>query len=122
MDLKLRTHPNVLFAYTPNNLDLVVRVENNEKETYWVEADISVPQKISLAPTSSVKKGRVRIGILAGEEFIEKAVKVYADAYTNPQMYRSKVTIFFYDKNGIIHSRTEKGIDVRCEIKKKEFM
>jgi len=122
MDLGLRTHPTVLFAYTPNHIDLVIRVENAEKEPAWVEADISVPQKLSLAPTSTIRKGRIRIGILESEEFVEKAIRVYANTYTNPQMYRCKVTSFLYTKNGVIGKRIEKGLDVRCEIKKKEHL
>jgi len=118
----LRVHPPVLFSYSLNHVDLIVRAENNSQSVHWVEAEVNVPEKLSLAPENSLTKGRVRVGILEGKEFIERSVRIFANVYTNPQMYRCKVTLFFYDKNGTIEKRVEKSIDIRCEIKKKEVI
>lgn len=117
-NLDLRLHPGVMFAYSQNHVDLIIRTENPDEEKRWCEADVIVPEKLSLSPDNSLKKGRLRIGILDKNEFIEKATKIYANVYTNPQMYRCKAIIYFYNKNGIIDSRLEKTIDVRCELKK----
>ncbi|HLD60123.1 MAG TPA: hypothetical protein VI912_03955, partial [Candidatus Bilamarchaeaceae archaeon] len=65
--LELKTHPDVLFAYTNHNIDLILRVENKD-EISWVEADVSIPNKISLSPTNSLDKGRVRVGIVNKDE------------------------------------------------------
>jgi len=115
----LRVHPPVLFCYGPNHVELIIRAENYTKGTCWVEAEIIVPEKLSLSPENQLGKGRIRIGILDKKEFLEKSVKVYANVYTNPQIYRCIVTLFFYDKNGVIAERLDKSIDVRCELKKK---
>ncbi len=119
--LELKTHPDVLFAYTNHNIDLILRVENKD-EISWVEADVSIPNKISLSPTNSLDKGRVRVGIVNKDESMEKGVKLYASPYTNPQMYRCKIILYAYNKDGTIETRIEKAMDVRCEPKKKEVI
>ena len=81
----------------------------------WAEADVSVPEQLSLYPNGELHKGRVRVGILERGEYIEKAVRIYANKYTHPQTYKCKVTLFIYDKEGIIEKRVEKTVDVLCE-------
>ncbi len=116
--LSLRNHPDVLFCYSKNHIEVIIRVENPGKEPLWAEADISVPEKLSLAPGTELQKGRVRVGIVNGKEFLEKSVRVFGNAYTNPQMYRCDVTLYVFNHDGIIESRMEKSIDLRCEMKK----
>lgn len=116
--LKLRNHPDVLFCYSSNYVEVILRAENSGKNPLWVEADISCPEKLSLSPNSELRKGRVRVGIVGKKEYLEKAVRIYADKYTNPQMYRCDVTLFVFNHDGIIDSRMEKSIDLRCEQKK----
>ena len=118
VDLSLKTHPDLIFAYSQNHTELIVRVENNDPHSCWVEADVLVPERLSLSPDNSLRKGRVRIGIINGKEYLKKAVKVYANTYTNPQIYRCKVVGYVYNKDGIIESRLEKPVDIRCEMKK----
>jgi hypothetical protein len=83
-----------------------------------MEADITVPEKLSLSPDGDLRKGRLRIGILGKKEYLEKAVKVFAGSFTNPQMYACKVTLYSFDKDGVIESRIDKGFNLRCEAKK----
>lgn len=118
VNLDLRMHPNVLFCYNSNYVELIIRVENRGKHHVWAEADIKTPEKISLSPDNNLRKGRVRIGIVDSKQFLEKSVRIYAGKYTNPQMYRCGVTLYTYNKDGIIESRLEKAINVRCELKK----
>lgn len=118
INLQLRNHPDVLFSYSRNYNEVILRVENSGNHPQWIEADISVPEKLSLGPNSELYKGRVRVGIVGNKEFLEKAVRVYANQYTNPQMYRCDVTIYIYNHDGVIESRMEKSIDLRCEKKK----
>lgn len=114
----LRIHPNVLFAYSPNHIELILRVEN-KGNACWSEADVVVPEKISLNPEGELRKGRVRVGIIGQEEFLEKSVRVFANKYTEPQVYRCNITLYSFNKDGIIENRVEKAIDVRCEMKNK---
>lgn len=117
VNLELRTHPNVLFAYTQNHVEMILRVEN-KREISWAEADIHVPEKMSLSPDNSLRKGRVRIGIIEKNQYLEKAVRIYANTYTNPQMYRCRSIVYLYNKDGVIDGRIEKAVDIRCEMKK----
>jgi hypothetical protein len=118
VSLSIRNHPEVLFAYSANYIEVIFRVENPAQRPIWAEADIHVPENLSLSPNSALKKGRVRIGIVAKNEYLEKAVRVYGTAYTNPQMYRCNATLYIFNHDGIIDERLEKAVDVRCEAKK----
>ena len=117
-NLDIRTHPDVLFCYSINYVELILRVENPDDRPVWAEADVSVPENLSLNPNDTLRKGRVRVGIVDSKEFLEKAVRIYGNAYTSPQMYRCNVTLYVYNKDGVIDSRIEKSKDVRCEMKK----
>src|SRR3989338_7334208 len=119
VNLEIRTHHNVIFAYTPNHVEMILRVENNH-HTCWAEADVHVPERLSLSPDkdNNLRKGRVRVGIVENNQYLEKAVRIYSNTYTNPQMYRCKITLYVYNKDGVIESRLEKPIDIRCELKK----
>ncbi|MBU0532128.1 hypothetical protein KKB44_01410 [Candidatus Micrarchaeota archaeon] len=118
VNLSLRIHPDVLFAYSSTYVEVIIRVENPGDHAVWAEADISVPDHISLAPNTELRKGRVRVGIIDGKQFLEKAVRVYSNTYTNPQMYHCAITLYIFNKDGIIDSRMEKSSDIRCEMKK----
>lgn len=118
VSLTIRNHPDVLFAYSANHVEVILRVENPAPEAVWAEADLSVPENLSLSPDSRLRKGRVRVGIVGRKEFLEKAVRVYGGAYTSPQMYRCNATLYVFNRDGIIGQRLEKSVDVRCEAKK----
>jgi len=121
VDFKLKAHPPVVFAYSPNYIEVTIRVEN-PSSVCWSEADVSVPEHLSLSPDGSLRKGRVRIGIVGEKEYVEKAVRIYAGTYTNPQVYRCKITLYTYNKDGVIEKRMEKPIDIRCETKKEPVL
>lgn len=112
----------MLFCYTNNYLELISRVDNKGDHPLWAEADVKVPEKLSLSPDNELRKGRVRVGIVNTKEFLEKGVRVYANKYTAPQMYKCDVTLYIYNKDGIIESRLEKSLNVRCERKKEEAL
>ena len=95
-----------------------MRVENTGNHPVWAEADILVPEHISLALGVQLKKGRVRVGIVGKKEFLEKSVRVYGNSLTSPQIYRCNVVLYVFNKDGVIDSRVEKPVDVRCEVKK----
>lgn len=84
----------------------------------WAEADVSVPERLSLSPNNQLRKGRLRVGIVGNEEYLEKAVRIYSNSFTNPQMYKCDVTLFAFNRDGVIESRVEKSVNVRCELKK----
>lgn len=121
-DLKLRLHPNVLFAYSPNYVEIIARLENRDAEPVWCEAEVKIPDNISLSPTSALGRGRLRLGIVTKKEYLEKAVRVFANNYTSPQVYRATVTLFVFNRDGVIEKRLEKPIDIRCELKKEESL
>jgi len=122
VDFKLRLHPNVLFAYSQNHVEVIVRLENRGTEPAWCEAEVKVPDGISLSPAGPLSKGRLRLGIVTKKEYLEKAVRIFANNYTAPQIYRALFTLFVFNKDGVIEKRIEKPIDIRCEIKKEEVL
>jgi len=119
---QLRTHPEVLFCYNNNHVELISRVEYKGEHPIWAEADVKVPEKLSLSPDNELRKGRVRLGVVSDKEFIEKGVRIYANKYTAPQMYKCAVTLFIYNKDGVIERRLEKAVNLRCERKKEEAL
>ncbi|MGV8085666.1 MAG: hypothetical protein ACP5N9_05440 [Candidatus Bilamarchaeum sp.] len=118
IDFSTRFHPDVLFSYSSNHSDLILRVENSSAGVVWSEAEILVPEGISLSHDGKVHKGRIRIGIISNKEFIEKSVKIYASRMTPAQKYLCTVVLFGFDKDGIIKNRIEKQIDIKVEGKK----
>jgi len=120
IDFSLRVHPDVLFAYAQNYINVIMRVENRGNGHAWCEADIKVPDGLSLSPINNLAKGRVRMGILGKNEFLEKSVRVFGNQYTAPQVYQASATLYVFNKDGIIESRMEKKIEIRCEKKKEE--
>lgn len=118
LSFSLRSHPDVLFGYSTSHVELIMRVENNGTVPMWAEADISVPEHVSLAPNGPLHKGRIRMGIIGKKECLEKSVRVYSTMQTAPQIYRCNATLYLFNKDGVIDTRLEKPIDVRCEKKK----
>lgn len=118
MSLDIRSHPDVLFGFSNHYVELILRVENPGEHAVWGEADVSVPERLSLSPNNQLKKGRVRVGIIGKNEYLEKAVRVYSNSFTNPQMYKCNVTVYVFNKDGVIESRQEKSLNIRCELKK----
>lgn len=116
--LSLRCHPDVLFGFSSHHVELILRVENHGEGAAWAEADVSVPERLSLSPNNSLRKGRLRVGIVGKEEYLEKAVRIYSNSFTNPQMYKCDITLFAFNRDGVIESRLEKSVNVRCELKK----
>jgi hypothetical protein len=118
VSLSLRTHPEVLFGFSSHYIELILRVENKTDHAVWTEADITVPEHVSLSPNNTLKKGRVRVGIVEKNQFLEKAVRIFSNTYTQPQMYKCGVVLYVFSKDGVIESRMEKPYNLRCEMKK----
>ncbi len=118
VNLSIRHHPEVLFGFSNNYIELIMRVENPSEHPVWAEADVSVPERLSLSPNNALRKGRVRIGIVAKSEFLEKSVRIYSNSFTAPQMYKCGVTLYVFNKDGIIETRLDKPTNLRCELKK----
>lgn len=116
--LSLRCHPDVLFSFSSHYVELIMRVENSGEHPVWAEADVTVPEHISLSPNNSLRKGRVRVGIVGSKEYLEKAVRIYSNSYSPPQMYTCAAVLFSFNKDGVIDSRQEKSLNIRCEKKK----
>jgi len=108
-------HPIRLTAYSKSEVELKVEVENTGEEPYWTECVVEVPDVLSLVPDRDVRKGKIRVGIIAPEEIRNGKCKVYATARTYPDIFVLKITAFGYSRDGAISVREEKRIDLRCE-------
>ena len=116
--ISLRSHPEVLFANSSNNIEMILRIENPQDHPIWVETDVSIPENLSLSPNTSLKKGRVRIGIIGKNEYLEKAIRIYGSQLTSAQQYQGTLVLYFFNKDGVIENRLEHPFEVKCEIKK----
>jgi len=108
-------HPLRLTAYSRSEVELRVEIENKGEEPYWTECVVEVPDVLSLVPDKDVRKGKIRVGIIAPEEIMTGKCKIYSTARTYPDIFTLKVTIFGYGRDGAISVRDEKRIDLRCE-------
>ncbi len=118
MDLKLSVHPEIIFAYQQNHVDLKVEVYNTDREFGWYEADVIVGDKLSIFPTGNKRNGRIRFGTINKGEKKRKLVKLYSNKYTPPKIYNCKVVVYSYDEGGVIDERIEKSMVVRSEVQK----
>ncbi|MDE1846093.1 MAG: hypothetical protein KGH53_02325 [Candidatus Micrarchaeota archaeon] len=100
------------FSYT--ELELNLSLSTKSAEPYWVEAVYEVPAPLSLAPDKNLSTAKALIGILSSGEQREKRVKVYAGSDTYPEIYKIKVTLFIYDKDGAISERKEYIKELEC--------
>jgi uncharacterized membrane protein len=105
-----------MIAYTRNEVELGVRVRNLSNQPYWIEVEVSVPADfLSLHPTSHLKVGRIRGGIIFGGE--EKIVrcKIYANSVVHPDNYKIGIVTYAYGKDGTIYERNERIAELRCD-------
>jgi len=92
-----------------------VSVKNEGTTPLWVEADLMIPEAISLAPDKLLSHGRLRIGIALPGERISKKVRIFGGASSYPDTYVLRLTFFGFGKDGTISERCELRADLRCE-------
>ncbi|RLG19148.1 hypothetical protein DRN67_03455 [Candidatus Micrarchaeota archaeon] len=114
-DISTAFHPLRLTAYSRSDVELKLEIENEDEEPYWTECVVEVPDVLSLVPDRDVRKGKIRVGIIAPGEVMSGKCKIYATARTYPEIYVLKITVFGYSRDGGISLREEKRVDLRCE-------
>ncbi len=117
MKASVKPHPETIYARIHNDVSIILKVDG-AREARWVEAEIYVPEKLSLASDTNLRKGRMRVGIVEKGEGLEKSVRVYADEYTDAQQYACKAIVFTYDRDGVIDERIEIPFTLRAEEQK----
>lgn len=100
------------FGYV--ELDLNLSISTTGSEPYWIEAVYEIPSPLSLAPDKNLSTAKALIGILQPGETREKRVKLYAGSETYPEIYKIKVTLYLYDKDGAISERKEYIKELEC--------
>ena len=75
-------NPLRLTAYSRSEVELRLEIENKGEEPYWTECVIEVPDVLSLVPDRDVRKGKIRIGIIAPEEIMKGRCKIYSTSRT----------------------------------------
>jgi hypothetical protein len=115
--LSATTHfnPIRLEAFVRNEVEMEIFVKNESKEVLWIEADINIPEAISLAPDRTLSRGRTRIGIAYPNEKISKKIKIFAGAGSYPDTYIIRITLYGYGKDGAISTRLDLKSELRCE-------
>jgi len=106
MEVKAKVYPE-LVGNRHSEARLILVVRNNKRGCRWYEADIELPHHLSLVPDYTLRKGKVRLGILRKNEYISKFVKLYSSQYTPPDTYPVKVTVYAYNKEGVVDERLD---------------
>jgi len=102
-------------AFMRSEVEMEVSVKNEGNAPLWVEADLTIPEAISLAPDKMLSRGRLRIGIALPGERISKKVRIFGGASSYPDTYVLRLTFFGFGKDGTIAERCELRADLRCE-------
>lgn len=110
-----RFSPMRMEAYVRNQVEMEISVKNEGAEPRWLEADVSVPSAISLAPDRMLPKGRVRIGIALAGGKASKKIRIYGGPSSYPDTYPIRITIFGFGADGAIAERIEMKSELRCE-------
>ncbi|MFH0817858.1 MAG: hypothetical protein V1909_04455 [Candidatus Micrarchaeota archaeon] len=110
-----RFSPLRLSAYSRNEVELSVEIENTGEESCWTECDVIVPEALSLARDRELSKGRLRIGIINSGEILTGKCKIYAGAKSYPDIFPLKLIVYGFGKDGAIHQREERKTEIRCE-------
>ncbi len=116
LEVNLGFNPIRMIAYTRNEVELKVNIKNLDSQPYWIEVEVTVPTDfLSLHPTSHLKTGRVRGGIIFGNEEKTVRCKIYANSVVHPDIYKIDVVVYAYDRSGTISARNEKVAELRCD-------
>jgi uncharacterized membrane protein len=116
LDINLSFNPIRMIAYTRNEVELKVNIKNNSNQVYWIEVEVTVPTDfLSLHPTARLKTGRIRGGIIFGNEEKTVRCKIYANSVVHPDIYKINVVTYAYDRDGAISTRSEKIAEIRCD-------
>jgi len=102
-------------SYVRSEVEMEVSVKNEGASPLWVEADLVIPEAISLAPDKLLSRGRLRIGIALPGERISKKVRIFGGASSYPDTYVLRLTFFGFGQDGTIAERCELRADLRCE-------
>ncbi len=113
MKIKYSHFPLSLRAFTRSELELTIEVENDDDQAYWIEADITLQNGLSLAPDSSLQKGRTRLGIVKEGEIKSKKLKIFSK--TDPGEYNITLAVYAFDRDAVIANRQDKEIVLRSE-------
>ena len=106
--------PEKIKAFTFNELNLDVSISTTDSEKYWLEAVFEVPYPLSLAPDKNLTAGKILLGILDKDSKKGKKVKIFAANDVYPNTYKVKMTLFIYDKEGVIAERKEYSKELEC--------
>ncbi len=106
--------PSEMKAFRYNELEAKISVESGDKEAYWVEAMITVPPPLSLAPAESLEKAKTTLGILTQGKRKEKRFKIFAQNNVYPYIYKVTATLFIYDEEGVVVDRRDYYDEIQC--------
>ncbi len=120
MEVKAKVYPE-LIANQHSEARLILMVRNNKRGYRWYEADVEVPHHLSLVPDYTLRKGKVRLGILRRNEYISKFIKLYSSEFTPPNIYPIRITVYAYNKEGVVDERVDLTVSAKA-VERKELV
>ncbi|MCC7552325.1 hypothetical protein KO317_01505 [Candidatus Micrarchaeota archaeon] len=115
LSIKASFFPIRLIAYTQNDVEIEVTIQNNTEDIYWTECDVELPEAISLSKDKKLIKGRSRVGIVGPDASVTKRIKIYGRESSYPDLYTIKLTAYGFDQEGKIQTHSNKSVKLRCE-------
>ncbi|BCS90790.1 MAG: hypothetical protein ARM1_0247 [Candidatus Micrarchaeota archaeon] len=109
---------NILNDESLNNnreITIVLQARNNTEKLYWCQVAVKTFGGVTLLPSDDVSKVEVRLGILKPNTTKEKQLKIFLKKdynITEGSMPILNATALFYDEDGVIDARVERGIAI----------
>ncbi|MGC8662300.1 MAG: hypothetical protein ACP5RT_00750 [Candidatus Micrarchaeia archaeon] len=114
ISISTNSNPTEIPAFRKNEVNFSVKFGiDNSTGPYWLEAIISVPHPLSLAPDRQLNDGKMNVGILAGDNK-EKKFKVFSNNNIYPNTFTIKITALAYDTDGAVAAREEAKYELDC--------
>ncbi|MGC9099051.1 MAG: hypothetical protein ACP5HW_00680 [Candidatus Micrarchaeia archaeon] len=116
ISISASSNPGEIIAFRKNEVNFLVKFSVDEEKPYWIEALVSVPHPLSLAPDRPLNEGKMNVGILSGNSK-EKRFKVFSNNDVYPDLFVIRITALAYDSEGAVAAREEAKYELACSEK-----
>ena len=115
-DVNVQFRPERLKAYSRNDVQMEIAIDNRSDGLYWAECEIKLQSPLSLAHDSELNNARTRVGILKPFSGARKQIRLYTRPNNYPDEYSFSVIAYVYDSDGAIAERLEKKVSIDCAV------
>ncbi len=116
-EVSIRTefYPLRLIAYQRSSVDLIFKISNRSSSVLWIEADVILPNTLSLSEDKQIPRARIRLGLVGSQGELVRPVKIYGNVNTYPDTYKIVYKVRGFDRYGMFKGEWEGHCYLRCE-------